>query len=168
MRALGIDPGATGGLALVERDDRGKMTVLDAMMMPVIHPPHAKKPKPTVDYHKAMLFCLEYDVRDLGVIESVHAFRAQGVSSSFQFGRMFGGAEMLLADCDKQMYVSPTLWKPYYGLGSAKHASIELATIMFRTDEFWKLKKHDGVAEAALLAAYGLEKELGNDNINRS
>ena len=158
MIALGIDPGQTGGLALVSRDPRGKMTVIDARMMPLVYPTK----KATLDWIASSKFRAATEGPALVVIENVHSMPRQGVASSFQFGRMFGAVEMLAQAVpnSKAMYVSPATWKMYYGLGSAKYASIELATMMFRTDRFWKLKKHDGIAEAALLAAYGLEKGL--------
>jgi len=158
MIALGIDPGQTGGLALVSRDPRGKMAVIDAMMMPLVFPTK----KATLSWVEANTLKLGTEGLALVIIENVHSMPKQGVASSFQFGRMFGAVEMLAQAVpnSKTMYVSPVTWKMYYGLGSAKYASIELATMMFRTDEFWKLKKHDGIAEAALLAAYGLEKGL--------
>lgn len=157
MIALGIDPGQTGGLALVSRDTRGKMTVIDARMMPLVYPTK----KATLDWIASSKLRAATEGPALVVIENVHSMPKQGVASSFQFGRMFGAVEMLAQAVpnSKTVYVPPATWKMYYGLGSAKHASIELATMMFRTDKFWKLKKHDGIAEAALLAAYGLEKE---------
>tara|TARA_R110000823_G_scaffold229911_1_gene356815 strand:- start:3344 stop:3868 length:525 start_codon:yes stop_codon:yes gene_type:complete len=173
MVVLGIDPGQTGGLALVSRDPKGKLSIIDARMMPLTHPTK----KVTFDLKEAKRWIESEAGRhqyeggmsgfeiDFAVIENVHAMPRQGVSSSFQFGRMFGGVEQFAvwgtSAAYEPMYVSPAAWKMHYGLGSAKHASIELATMMFETDEYWKLKKHDGVAEAALIAAYGIFKETG-------
>ena len=81
----------------------------------------------------------------------------QGVSSSFQFGRMLGGIESLVFSVGKPVhYVTPASWKKAMGLSSDKQASIDAAKIMFGSaaDELLRHKADDGVAEAALIAAY--------------
>lgn len=155
MIALGIDPGQTGGLALVSRDTNGSYKLLDAAPMPLASPTK----KPTLDF-SGWAWAGHDDYYDLGVIENVHSMPAQGVSSSFQFGRMFGAAEMLAQHyTSKQLYVTPQSWKKHFNLPADKYAAMALATRLFDTSKYWSLKKHDGVAEAALIAAYGLHKE---------
>ncbi len=154
MIVLGIDPGQSGGLALVDSEDiRG---LIDAISMPLRN----DTKKPALDYNFTYNWMMDRAGCDVDkvVIENVHAMPRQGVSSSFQFGRMFGGVEMLAQHfCDKPTYVTPQAWKGYYGLLKVdKNASIETATRLFNTDKYWKLKKHDGIAEAALMAAYGI------------
>jgi crossover junction endodeoxyribonuclease RuvC len=122
-------------------------------MMPLSYPTK----KPTISMDAAWSWLDPYPGPKAGFIENVHAMPRQGVSSSFQFGRMFGGAELVLqSTCLRVFHVTPQAWKKHFGLGSDKNASIAMATLLFGTDQHWKLKKHEGVAEAALIALYGL------------
>jgi crossover junction endodeoxyribonuclease RuvC len=94
---------------------------------------------------------------DVAVIEAVHAMPRQGVSSSFQFGRMLGGIEALVyATGARVEYVTPAAWKKALGLSTEKQASIDAAKIRFGSvaDEVLRHKADDGIAEAALIAAY--------------
>jgi len=147
---LGIDPGQTGGLALIH--DTG--VLVGAILMPLIR--HTKKP--TVDL-TAVDAWLDDQWPDRIVIEYVHSMPAQGVASSFQFGRMFGAAEMM-APLFKAapIYVTPQKWKKHFGLTADKKQAMEAATKMYG-NKYWPLKKHEGVAEAALIATWGLTHE---------
>jgi len=140
MIVLGIDPGQTGGFARVSEGQ-----LLYAWPMPL---EKALTKKPTLDFWcaaNAGWKDLDYARGpDYVVIESVHAMPAQGVSSSFQFGRMFGAVEMLA--------------QLYFGLlKTDKSASVAKATELYG-DEHWRLKKYEGVAEAALIATWGLHQ----------
>ena len=153
MMVLGIDPGETGGLALVSRDANIGVVLHSGIMMPLV----TATKKPTVSMDAVWSWLDPYPGITHGVIENVWAFPKQGVSSSFQFGRMFGGAEVVLqVTCLHMLHVTPQSWKKYWGLSSDKAASIEKATEIFNTAEHWPLKKHEGIAEAALIALYGL------------
>jgi crossover junction endodeoxyribonuclease RuvC len=156
MIVLGIDPGQTGGLALVSDrgDKRWEPIVLIAIPMPLMNPTK----KPTVNFFEAMVV-MQANAKEIDhcFIENVHAMPAQGVSSSFQFGRMFGAVEMIANNlCEREPhYVTPQKWKGYFGLSRDKHASMMKATEFYGA-EHWGLKKHEGVAEAALIATWGL------------
>ena len=157
MRILGIDPGQTGGLAVVDFDVGEEPFFYGGIMMPLTVVNRKKSL-----YIAAILDWLPPDI-DVGVIEAVHAMPKQGVSSSFQFGRMFGAAETLLYNADTHAYVSPNVWKKFMNLSSDKGASIDLATNIFGkfdAKHFWPLKKHDGIAEAALMAVYWYRKNI--------
>jgi len=146
---MGIDPGQTGGFAQVSEGQ-----LLDAWPMPL---EKTLTKKPTLDFWCAAN--AGWKDPDYVVIESVHAMPAQGVSSSFQFGRMFGAVEMLAQfyDCEI-VYVTPQKWKKHFNLlKTDKSASVAKATGLYG-DEHWKLKKHEGVAEAALIATWGLHQ----------
>lgn len=154
MRILGIDPGQMGGLAVVDFD-KGELPFFhDGLLMPLM----IVNKKKALDISKVFEW-LPPSI-DIGVIEAVHAMPKQGVSSSFQFGRMFGAAETLLYDTDTQAYVSPKAWKKFMNLSSDKGASMDLATRIFGTDEYWQLKKYEGIAEAALIAVYWYRKNI--------
>ena len=161
MIVLGIDPGQTGGLALVDSYNGG--FIVEAMAMPVMKVGKKK----SLDITAALLWMTDNDDGadiDVGVIEKVHAMPKQGVSSSFQFGRMFGSAEAIMyISCVQKDYVAPRVWKKDMGLTSDKHASMDLATRLFGDDarkNYWQLKKHEGVAEAALIALWWIRKYL--------
>lgn len=160
MRVLGIDPGATGGLAVV--DFAGKTpTLVAACNMPMT----MVRTKKVVDARKLDDWLYgQWPLNpprniDQGVCELVSAMPKQGVSSTFQFGRSFGAAEMIMPlHCEKWDYVIPRSWKAGMGLTSKKNASLDLATRLLGTNEFWKRQMDDGVAEAALMTIYWVRK----------
>ena len=85
----------------------------------------------------------------------------QGVTSSFQFGRSFGGIEALCYLHSKRVdYVAPAIWKKNLGLGSSKKDSLDMARLKFGNLEFWNIKSNDGIAEAALLTLFWLNKYI--------
>lgn len=95
----------------------------------------------------------------VAIIEKVGAFPGQGVSSVFNFGRSYGDVRGAICALNIPMHlVSPQKWKKYFGLSSDKDQSRLLAIRLFPlvADQF-KLKKHDGRAEAALIARYHAE-----------
>jgi crossover junction endodeoxyribonuclease RuvC len=152
IRILGVDPGQTGGLAIVQNGRLVKGT-----RMPVVE----LRGKKQVDARAVVEWwgdCLM--PFDVAVIEAVHAMPKQGVSSSFQFGRMLGGIESLVFSVGAPVhYVTPAVWKKAMGLNRDKQASIDAAKIRFGAgvDQLLKRKADDGVAEAALIAAYWAE-----------
>ena len=162
---IGIDPGAKGGVALVTQLGKAQ-DLFSAAPMPMKDPPKGKKP--VVDV--ITLFRVLHGVAsgwatDVVYLENVHAMPRQGVSSTFQFGRTFGAIEAA-ADLARLRirYVEPRVWKKYFGLkGDDKHASVRKATELYG-DEFWPAgprggQPYEGVAEAALIATYGLAQE---------
>lgn len=111
-------------------------------------------------------------VRYVAVIEDVHAMtkpgqKAQGVVSTFNFGRRLGNLEMAFAGHGYEMRtVPPSTWKRHFKLtfpkgtkdSVIKAASRTLATQRFPANakDFLRVKDH-GRAEAALIALYGAE-----------
>jgi crossover junction endodeoxyribonuclease RuvC len=152
IRILGVDPGQTGGLAIVQNGRLVKGT-----RMPVVE----LRGKKQVDARAVVEWWGDCLVPfDVAVIEAVHAMPKQGVSSSFQFGRMLGGIESLVFSVGAPVhYVTPAVWKKAMGLNRDKQASIDAAKIRFGAgvDQLLKRKADDGVAEAALIAAYWAE-----------
>ena len=88
-------------------------------------------------------------------VERVSAMPRQGVASSFNFGVGFGS---LLAACRYVAMplelITPAVWKKALGLSRDKQASLDRARMLFPTAEL-HLAKHEGRAEALLLADYG-------------
>lgn len=154
---VGIDAGQKGGVAcLVDYQ------FVDGMRMPTKKISGKDVTNAAAVWHRITAWVEEYqpDISVIG-IEQVHAFSGQGVSSSFTFGRQFGKVE---AACEMfswpTHYVPPSVWKKAYNLSSNKQASIDAAKLRFgeAIDPYLRFKADDGVAEAALIAAYVSEK----------
>lgn len=95
----------------------------------------------------------------MAVVEKVGAMPGNGGVSMFNFGRAYGDVRGVISALDVPMhFVTPQKWKKYFGLSSDKDESRLRAIRMFpAVADSFKLKKHDGRAEAALLALYGAE-----------
>jgi crossover junction endodeoxyribonuclease RuvC len=95
----------------------------------------------------------------LAVIERVSAMPGQGVVSMFNFGRSYGDVRGVIGAMDIPLhFVTPQKWKKHFGLSSDKDECRLRAIRLFpAVAESFKLKKHDGRAEAALIALYGAE-----------
>lgn len=152
MKFVGIDPGKSGGLAIIDTDG-GQPTVTALAFDP-------KYPKSYVETIQELSLCAAHC---FVVVENVHAMPKQGVSSSFNFGRGFGWLIGLL-DFGGLPYelVNPQKWKKEFSCTSDKNTSIDVAKRLFpnvnlmRTDRC--SKPHDGICEALLMAEYGRRK----------
>ena len=153
---LGIDPGVTGGLALIKTNPA--LNLIVAIDMPVT----GKLVDPYILHMEVKQMINEHGI-DTVVLEDVHSMPAQGVVSSFGFGRSKGVIEGVLASNHLRVaYVSPAAWKRGMALKADKNDSSRLASRLFDTSEHWPLKKHNGRAEAALMAAYWHKISLEN------
>lgn len=97
------------------------------------------------------------------VIERAQAMPRQGVSSAFQYGRGFGAIEAIcLARSGIRIeWVSPAKWKRAMRLPADKRAAMNLASAKYGREvgeRFWPTLSRNGVAEAALIAAYWMER----------
>ena len=152
---LGIDPGATGAVALVGETE--------------IWPPH----KPVYDlpvvegivdpygFHKFMTSCGFHDPPYCTIthayLERCQSMPGQGVVSIFRYGISYGMLRGVLAAMDIPVtLVPPQKWKKAFGLiGKDKEASRALA-IQWYPNADLHLKKHHGRAEALLIARWGM------------
>ena len=153
QRVIGVDPGQSGGLAIVHN---GRL--VKGIRMPVIEI-RGKKILDARAVGEWLGDCLV--PFDAAVIEAVHAMPNQGVTSSFQFGRMLGAIESLVYSYGRPVtYVAPAMWKKAMGLDTSKQNSIDSAKLKFgdAADQLIRRKADDGIAEAALLAAYWVER----------
>lgn len=92
-------------------------------------------------------------------IEKVHSMPKQGVSSTFKFGMAFGGALSLARRFKTEVVmVTPQLWKKTLVLNSDKQLSLDMAREIFPQAPL-HLKKHNGRAEALLIALYGFKND---------
>ena len=156
---IGIDPGKSGAIA-VFRPRVGRLDIFD---MPTLEITRNGKTK-----HELSPIMLANQLSDFQhlqpipkvIMERVGAMPGQGVTSAFNFGFTTGCIHGIIAACGIEIRtVSPQVWKRKYGLiGQNKDASRGEASRRFpEFTHLWSLKKHDGRAEAALLALYGSE-----------
>lgn len=143
---IGIDPGLSGAIAFMGHDDA---TVHDLPIM---------RDKTLAWIDGAALQSLIINEREgrkaTAMIERVHAMPKQGVSSSFQFGVGFGSILGVLQALSIPIeFITPNVWKKSYGLDSDKKAALHKARLLY-PDVDLHLAKHDGRAEALLIARY--------------
>lgn len=148
MRIIGIDPGATGALVLMEDG-----TPIEWEEMPV------SKVGTTTRVNGAAV--AEF-IRNTGVahifVESVHSMPKQGVASSFNFGHNTGTIMGVLAAMGiPHTLVTPQAWKKAAGLiGTDKDAARARAIQLWPS---WraldKKGKGQALADAALIARHG-------------
>ena len=155
MITLGVDPGLDGALCIYDSSAH----TADILSTPTVNVVVNKKKKRRLDYAALAAWL---DIRrhgiDMAVIEQVGAGTGQGVTSMFAFGELYGAARMLMAaNAIKTLLVLPVVWKSRFALlRQGKDASIAKATELApHLEHHWPLKKHDGRAEAFLLAVYG-------------
>ena len=93
-------------------------------------------------------------------IEQVNAF-GMGASSAMNFGWSCGVVEAIVAALQIPFtYVTPQVWKKTMDCPKDKDAARMRAGQLLPTHAHnWPLKKHDGRAEASLIALYGFNKE---------
>jgi crossover junction endodeoxyribonuclease RuvC len=156
---IGIDPGVNGALALVIE---GQLhTVVD---MPTFEVTKNGKKSQVVNAYELTSILSEWESFGIWpggrvVIESIGAMPKQGVATMFAMGRNYGTVEGVVCALDLPIsYTRPNEWKKRAGLlRQDKGASRRLATQTWpkHSDDF-RLVKHDGRAEAALIAVYGV------------
>jgi crossover junction endodeoxyribonuclease RuvC len=161
MLILGIDPGLSGALCFYDPTHKQILKIYD---MPLVTktlkwPLNAKKPKSTIDA-QALLALLKPMAEQLhcAVVERVSAAPGQGTVSMFRFGEGFGLLQGLLAALGVRTHlVRPNVWKPAMGLSGDKSVPLARVRDLFpkEAESLFHLKKHDGRAEATLLALYG-------------
>src|SRR5207253_1693340 len=99
-------------------------------------------------------------------VEDVHAMPKQGVVSSFGFGRSVGVVHGVLAALGyPSTRIAPEVWKRQMNLiGAVKDASRTRALKYFPRAPL-DLKKHDGRAEALLLARLGFHEQAARSGL---
>jgi crossover junction endodeoxyribonuclease RuvC len=153
MLIVGIDPGLRGAGALMLANQE----VVDVFDMPVHLLVRDGKAKREIDVH-ALLTLLSAQRIDHAFLERAGAMPGQGVSSTFAFGRAYGIViGVLVALGTPLTFVPANKWKRALGVPSVKDgARARASQLLPQASPRWPLKRHDGRAEAALLALYGL------------
>ena len=163
MRVLGIDPGISGALALIEFQSGGAN-----------RPSIIIEDLPVIDGH------IDYRryrdrVRDLkpdkAYIENVwprpvgSRGGGMGFNTAGKFMRTTGGLEAITAcevgDYGDCIWVTPVVWQRMFGLlGQGKNAARKLLVDLFpETEPLVRRVKDDGRADAGLIASYGAVKQ---------
>jgi len=153
MRIIGIDPGLSGAIAILE-DNKIK----ELFDMPVM--PDGKKNKRQLN--SALLVKLIKDnieslENTIMVVEQVNAMPGQGVTSMFNFGQTFGAIKGICAALGLPIFfVRPAKWKKYFELiNSSKDASRTKAIEMYPSiSEQLSKKKDVNKSDAILIARY--------------
>ena len=149
MYFIGIDPGKSGALAVI--DDEGYVWNTNTF---------------DENDYVAVLNDMSSAVNVKVVLEHVGAMPGQGSVSMFNFGANFGFIKGLLA-ANNLPYelVRPQKWKRMFSCTSDKNTSVEVAHRLFPNVDLRRTtrcsKPHDGIAEALLMAEYCRRTNLG-------
>lgn len=144
---MGIDPGISGAIAFYFPMVPGRISVDDV--------PVAGGEINTCELARLV----KIHRPTLAVMEKVGAMPGQGVVSMFNFGRAYGDVRGVIGAMEVPLHlVTPQKWKRHFGLSSDKEECRMRAIRAFpAVADRMNLKKHDGRAEATLLALYGAE-----------
>lgn len=164
MILVACDPGLQGAFCF----DDAKSGAFDVYDMPTLEKPLAKRSKKTrTIYNIAEVYALLDMFKGLGathfVIEDVNGRPGQSASAAFSFGFGCGALRGIAFGLGYSVEpVAPSVWK-----AEMKCPSDNSKVIRARANELlphhshlWPLQKHDGRAEAAMLALWG-ERKLG-------
>ena len=159
MKIIGIDPGLSGAIAILENNK-----VLKIFDMPVMS--EGKKNKRQLNSAQLVKLLSDYisDKDEVSVVvEQVNAMPGQGVTSMFNFGQTFGAIKGICAALELPIFfVRPSKWKKYFELiNSSKDASRTKVIEMYPTlsDELSK-KKDVNKSDAILIARFYSETRL--------
>jgi hypothetical protein len=145
---IGIDPGLSGAIAVL--DDAGSLVSLTDL--PVIRDLSLS----WIDGSELLSIILGalQGRSAVAMVERVSAMPKQGIASAFCFGVGFGSVLSVLQALNIPLeFVTPAVWKRSLCLGKDKKASLHKARLLYPTAEL-HLAKHDGRAEALLIARY--------------
>ena len=147
MRVIGIDPGLSGAIAILENNK-----VLGIFDMPVMA--EGKKNKRQLNSSQLANIIKENtkNVEETVVIvEQVNAMPGQGVTSMFNFGQTFGAIKGVCATLELPIFfVRPSKWKKHFELiNSSKDASRTKVIEMYQTlSKHLSKKKNENKSDA--------------------
>ena len=153
MRIIGIDPGLSGAIAIL--DD---LKITDMFDMPVM--PEGKKNKKQLNSAQLVKIIKRHILSNENtfvIVEQVSAMPGQGVTSMFIFGQTFGAIKGICASLNLPIfYVRPAKWKKHFDLiNSSKDASRTKVIEMYPSiSERLSKKKDVNKADAILIARY--------------
>ena len=153
MKIIGIDPGLSGAIAILE--DKKVFSVSD---MPVM----AEGKKNKRQLNSAQLVNIIRENTNLKediavVVEQVNAMPGQGVTSMFNFGQTFGAIKGICAALGLPIFfVRPSKWKKHFNLiNSSKDSSRTKVIEMYPSLSSQLAKKKDvNKSDAVLIARF--------------
>jgi len=147
---IGIDPGLTGGVAMIRYSD-GELSLLEARRMPVKEQNGAN----VIDVAVLEDYFSGWDVTAI-VIEEQEVRSGNSAQASRTTMRNYG---MLLGwsnlRCGNVRIVQAAKWKKDSGIPADKTEAMKIASDLFGNG-YWPRQRDDGVAEAALIARWGV------------
>lgn len=150
MKVLGIDPGVSGGFALLSSG-----VVEQALALPTTEDAKGRK---RIDGTK-LAAAVRALKPDRVFVELVGVRPGEGVVGAFSFGRSAGIIQGVLQAIGLEPeYVTPAQWKVELKVPSDKHKARARATELLNRGDLWRRAKDDGLAEAALIALWGYRK----------
>ena len=163
MKIIGIDPGLSGAIAVME-DNK----VLNLFDIPVMS--EGKKNKRQLNSALLVSLLKENIVSHeevAVVVEQVNAMPGQGVTSMFNFGQTFGAIKGVCAALDLPIFfVRPSKWKKHFELiNSSKDSSRTKAIEMYPKLSNQLAKKKDvNKSDAILIARFFSDTRLKDNN----
>ncbi len=159
MIVVGIDPGLSGAIAILENNK-----VLNIFDMPVM----AEGKKNKRQLNSAQLVSIikdstKPDAEIVVVVEQVNAMPGQGVTSMFNFGQTFGAIKGVCAALELPIFfVRPSKWKKHFELiNSSKDSSRTKVIEMYPSLSSQLAKKKDvNKSDAILIARFYTETRL--------
>ena len=163
MKIIGIDPGLSGAIAILENKN-----VLKLFDMPVM----AEGKKNKKQLNRAQLVnIIKKNINksdDIAVVvEQVNAMPGQGVTSMFNFGQTFGAIKGVCAALNLPIFfVRPSKWKKYFELiNSSKDSSRTKVIEMYPSLSSQLSKKKDvNKSDAILIARYYNDTRINDNN----
>ncbi len=163
MKVIGIDPGLSGAIAILENNK-----VLNLFDIPVMS--EGKKNKRQLNSALLVSLLKENIFKNEEVsvvVEQVNAMPGQGVTSMFNFGQTFGAIKGICAALNLPIFfVRPSKWKKHFELiNSSKDSSRTKAIEMYPKLSNQLAKKKDvNKSDAILIARYFSETRLTDEN----
>ena len=163
MKIIGIDPGLSGAIAILENNK-----VLNIFEIPVMS--EGKKNKRQLNSAQ-LVKLLKDNISEKDevsvVVEQVNAMPGQGVTSMFNFGQTFGAIKGVCAALSLPIFfVRPSKWKKHFELiNSSKDSSRTKAIEMYPSlsDDLAR-KKDVNKSDAILIARFYSETRLNEGN----
>lgn len=150
---LGIDIGVTGGVAILSAS--GELIAVHDM--PCLHDGPAGRRSVNAPLLASIVFASH---ATKAFVEHVSARPGEGPTGAFAFGRSRGVIEGVLAAAGVPcQFLTPPSWKRAVGLPPGRDKDASRAEAIRRWPaqaDLFKLKKSDGLAEAALIAVAGM------------
>jgi crossover junction endodeoxyribonuclease RuvC len=153
MKIIGIDPGLSGAIAVLENSK-----VMNIFDMPVMS--EGKKNKRQLNSAQLVSLIksnIKTNEEVVVVVEQVNAMPGQGVTSMFNFGQTFGAIKGVCAALELSIFfVRPSKWKKHFELinsskDSSRTKAIEMYPIL--SDQLSK-KKDVNKSDAILIARF--------------